>query len=87
MRLKHLLLLGCIPFMVASCGNAESEGNDMNEEMTTTEEVASDKIDPICKMTYEASWEEYSVQGNDTIWFCSEYCKTSFDANPALYGY
>lgn len=41
--------------------------------------------DPVCGMDYDASWTEYTVDGSDTTWFCSETCKTAYLGNPAKY--
>lgn len=49
----------------------------------TTQEVRHK--DPVCEMAYEPSWTDYTVQGADTIHFCSETCKTAFLANPVKY--
>ncbi len=42
-------------------------------------------IDPICDMVRDETWTDYMVYNNDSVWFCSEYCKDAFAANPAKY--
>ena len=73
----------CLVF--AACDN-----NTTTEEKqeTTTEEVAatpSGDIDPVCEMEKDASWTNYQVYENDTVWFCSETCMTAFAGNPTKY--
>lgn len=40
--------------------------------------------DPVCSMTIEPGIFS-SEHGGRTYYFCSEYCKTQFDADPAQY--
>ncbi len=42
--------------------------------------------DPVCKMTVDPTTAKYSSTYNGvTYYFCSQSCKTTFDANPAAY--
>lgn len=77
--------------MLASCGNAP-EGNtkiEMPAEQpaaTNTEAAApAGPMDPVCEMTKEAGWTEYTVHNGDTVWFCSDVCKGVFAKNPEKY--
>ncbi|MEZ5018167.1 MAG: YHS domain-containing protein [Flavipsychrobacter sp.] len=72
----------------ASCNNEASTEN----ETTATEEAVTEEtsavaanVDPVCGMTHDSSWEEYSVTDGDTTWFCSSTCKAAFEGNPAKY--
>lgn len=38
-------------------------------------------VDPVCNMKIEPGIFS-SEQGGNTYYFCSEYCKTQFDADP-----
>jgi xanthine dehydrogenase accessory factor len=42
-------------------------------------------VDPVCGMTVESSSEFYSEKDGETIFFCCQSCKESFDANPQKY--
>lgn len=87
---KYIIAIATVAFM-ASCGG-ENNAETANAEETTTEatettEVADPnaKVDPVCDMVKDGTWTEYSVNGTDTIWFCSGTCKEAYDANPAKY--
>lgn len=57
-------------------------GMDHNGNPTTT---ATGAIDPVCEMAADATWTNYSVHAGDTVRFCSEGCKSAFDARPEKY--
>lgn len=62
---------------LASCGSTSST------EDTTTAKTAI--TDPVCKMPKNDDWTEYSLNGSDTVWFCSPHCKETYDKDPAKY--
>ncbi|MBX9448615.1 MAG: hypothetical protein KL787_02370 [Taibaiella sp.] len=84
-----------------SCGNADTEstttstaenheghnhdGHNHDGHGHEAEEVSYKTHDPVCKMKRDESWTIVSVYNEDTVKFCSEPCKTSFDKNPANY--
>lgn len=91
--MKNIIFIVSIAFTALSCGNekaAETSSQTMTaptEEKKTVsvEDIKSGKIDPVCEMTYDASWVENTIYMNDTIRFCSENCKTAFVARPEKY--
>jgi YHS domain-containing protein len=42
-------------------------------------------VDPVCEMTKDSSWSDFTIYKNDTVWFCSEACKRGFLARPTKY--
>lgn len=49
--------------------------------------AATTSIDPVCGMTVDPSTAAASSSRHgETISFCSQSCKTRFDANPEQYG-
>ncbi len=89
--MKHVAIAVIATFLFASCGNSP-EGTttiEVPKEESKTEEtakpVAGAKIDPVCEMEYDTSWTDNTVYKNDTVWFCSETCKTAFNGNPEKY--
>jgi Cu+-exporting ATPase len=59
------------------------EGGAAEETITTEPEIA---VDPICKMDVEtATAELYSDYEGRRYYFCSPYCKNTFDENPEQY--
>lgn len=87
MKKGFLFVAAAIAF--SACGNdAASEakqedhtGHDHTESTNPMARVFTD-IDPVCEMTRNENWVEYSVKGSDTTWFCSPVCKEQFEANP-----
>ncbi len=48
--------------------------------------MTNQATDPVCKMTVDPTTAKYSSTYNGvTYYFCSQSCKTSFDANPTAY--
>lgn len=87
MKIAGLLLTATVMF--AACN---SEGTSEEATETTTETVETAQVedpnaikDPVCDMVKDDTWTDYSVNGTDTTWFCSETCKDAFAANPAKY--
>lgn len=95
--MKKLLLLfpiaACTLLIgVTSCGNSTSEEHADTHEahaphMSVVHPEGTDpkNIDPICDMVRDETWTDYMVYNNDSVWFCSEYCKDAFAANPEKY--
>jgi YHS domain-containing protein len=83
--MKRIVFICLASVVMASCGNA-TDGNTTIEapkEETTT--IPEGPIDPVCEMVKDSTWTEYAVHNNDTVWFCSETCKTAFNGNPEKY--
>ena len=93
-------ILFALPLLFAlSCGNTDTESTTTstaenhdghnhdghNHDGHKAEEVSYKTHDPVCKMKRDESWAIVSVYNADTVKFCSEPCKTSFDKNPANY--
>lgn len=88
---KEWLWIAGIAIMASSCGNNNNNG-EASHAPATEQEASADKevhakTDPVCHMVYEPVWTDFTVHNNDTIWFCSEYCLTAFNSNPAKFGY
>ncbi|MCB0699967.1 MAG: hypothetical protein KDC11_08960 [Chitinophagaceae bacterium] len=90
--MKYSFLTVLLATFLFSCGNeqaTEESNNEAVEETTMTEEQpmaeATGPMDPVCDMVKGDDWTEYSVNGTDTVWFCSTHCKEAYDANPEKY--
>lgn len=88
MKYYALALIAAVSF--TACNN-ETKTEEATTQTTTTEThtaepiAAAGPVDPVCNMTKDATWTEYTVNGTDTVWFCSETCKTAYLGNPAKY--
>lgn len=89
--MKYILMTVFAATMFIAC-NSEAPADSATETEApaeaTTETVVADpnaKIDPVCEMVKDSTWTEYTVNGTDTVWFCSETCKTAYNSNPAKY--
>ena len=82
--MKKIFLLLCTAAMFAACETANNETETDTTEVTGVKEensvLASAEKDPICGMDKTADWTEYTVEGTDTTWFCSETCKETYAA-------
>lgn len=95
--MKRIALYITASLLIAACNNSgetKTETTDTTVVVTDSTVIAKDakvaeapkgKIDPVCEMEYDAAWTEYTIHNNDTVWFCSETCKTAFVGNPAKY--
>ncbi len=87
--MKYTVLAIALSFMFVACGSEnteQSEGNAAGEPVEMEAPVAENaKKDPVCGMLYNDAWTAHSVNGNDTVWFCSEGCKMAYDARPEKY--
>lgn len=76
----------CLAF--TACNNApKEEANTEAATETATEQAAAPTgpMDPVCEMAKDSTWTEYALNGADTVWFCSETCKSAFTGNPQKY--
>lgn len=79
--MKSLFLIaGTALFLVSCAGQPETP-----ETTESIPAIAEGPKDPVCKMSKEDTWTEYTATGTDTTWFCSEFCKDAYAANPAKY--
>lgn len=86
--MKRLIIPAFAALFLVACNSEATSESTETESTETTETTMADpnaKIDPVCEMPYDAEWTEYSVDGTDTTWFCSEVCKGVYDKNPAKY--
>ncbi len=89
--MRNYILLAAVVTLTISCNNSQPE--TAGEQAPATVESAAApatpaiaaKLDPVCEMEYDTSWTEFAVHGTDTIHFCSEHCKTAFQARPEKY--
>lgn len=93
--MKKFSLIFCSSLLFLACNsNTNKEtteaasGNQV--EMKAGEagpaEKPNAKIDPVCNMTEsDMAYTDFSLNGSDTIWFCSPHCKEQFDKDPAKY--
>lgn len=65
--------------------NSEEATTETATDATTEASPVAANLDPVCGMTYDGAWEEYSVTDGDTTRFCSSTCKGAFEGNPAKY--
>lgn len=92
--MKQIFLFSALALTFAACGNS----NKTEEKAAaTTEATAADGAtseatattngpkDPVCEMDKKADWDQYTVYGGDTTWFCSPHCKETFDKDPAKF--
>lgn len=82
MKKIFLLLLASATF--AACNETTENVEENSADVTNIQEesapMAMAEKDPTCGMERDASWTEYTVNGTDTTWFCSETCKEVYDA-------
>ncbi|HLU17571.1 MAG TPA: hypothetical protein VKZ76_05915 [Edaphocola sp.] len=89
--MKRIILALVPAFMFAACGNADNnQAHDHDHDHDHAHEnagatVANADTDPVCGMQRTDKWSEYSVNGTDTVWFCSPVCKERYDADPAQF--
>ncbi|MNE39652.1 YHS domain protein [compost metagenome] len=91
--MKQIFLFSALALTFAACGNS----NKTEDKATTSEATASETAataaaaptngpkDPVCEMDKKADWDQYTVYGGDTTWFCSPHCKETFDKDPAKF--
>lgn len=72
-------------FAIFSCNEAAEDETTSEEVVTEEAQPIAGEVDPVCNMVKGDNWDEYSVNGNDTTWFCSSHCKEVYDANPEKY--
>jgi YHS domain-containing protein len=74
--MKYLFALPLL--LLIACGQNNTHHSDDAHNLDA--HVGS--IDPVCNMIKDETWTEYTVNNTDTVWFCSEYCKDAYVANP-----
>lgn len=93
--MRKILLAASVILALASCGNSEDtqnagthdhaghshDGHDHEAHGTNT----FSEVDPVCGMTRNEKWTEFTAVASDTTWFCSPVCKEQFDADPAKF--
>lgn len=92
--MKYLVITILAAMSFVAC-NSEGNNEEANADSSTAtvETMAAPvaatpgaKLDPVCNMEKDSTWTDYTVTATaDTVWFCSETCKTAFEANPAKY--
>jgi YHS domain-containing protein len=85
---KQLIITAIGALLLTACTNTQPKTEDTaaTDNAKTTETQASNgPKDPVCEMPKDKEWTEYTVNGTDTVWFCSETCKTAYLGNPAKY--
>lgn len=81
----------CASIFLFSCGENEGVSEQLESQEMTMGEVSSapetptGPLDPICDMEKTDEWELFSMYEEDTVWFCSEFCKETFDNNQEKY--
>lgn len=84
--MRKLILPLFATVLFTACGNeAATESENETEAHETTMVDPNAEIDPVCEMEKDDTWTEYSVNGTDTTWFCSEVCKGAYNAHPEKY--
>lgn len=80
-----LTFVACNSETPAESAAADSTVTTPTEAPATPVADTNAEIDPVCQMVKDSTWTDYTVNGTDTVWFCSETCKTAYTANPAKY--
>ena len=57
----------------------------MKHEPRTTHATTTTAVDPVCGMTVDPSTALTAEANGRTYWFCSEHCRTRFQADPDRY--
>lgn len=87
--MKNYIILFASVVTFISCSNEEQKTADTPVDTVSVEApapVASNvDHDPVCGMEKDTTWVDYTVHNADTVWFCSETCKTAFTGNPEKY--
>lgn len=88
--MKKLIFPIIASVLLMSCGNNETVENEIEDPIKEEQESESGKSvfvsensekDPICDMVRTDEWTDYTVEGEDTVWFCSHVCKGAYDAH------
>ncbi|WP_416193392.1 heavy metal translocating P-type ATPase [Nitrobacter sp. TKz-YC01] len=67
------------------CGHSHSAGDD-DAGHTHHHHAAASAVDPVCGMKVEPATARYKLEhSGQTYYFCSERCRTKFEADPAKY--
>ncbi|EAQ35730.1 heavy-metal transporting P-type ATPase [Nitrobacter sp. Nb-311A] len=67
------------------CGHSHSAGDD-DAGHTHHHHAAASAVDPVCGMKVEPATARYKLEhSGQTYYFCSERCRTKFEAEPAKY--
>lgn len=75
-----------LAFLAASCSNSPNQKMDMKGEHQKVTANPNAKVDPVCGMAEgKEHYTEFTVNQNDTVWFCSPHCKGKFDEHPHKY--
>jgi len=91
--MKQIFLFSALALTFAACGNSNKTEEKATAAETKTSEMAATETaapangpkDPVCEMDKKADWDQYTVYGGDTTWFCSPHCKETFDKDPAKF--
>lgn len=84
--MKKIILPLFATVLFAACGSeASTESNKETESTETTMVDPNKEIDPVCEMEKDDSWTDYTVNGTDTVWFCSHVCKGAYESHPEKY--
>ena len=96
--MKYLILPILIATISLTACSNEGTGDNNGATTTGTTETthgsddghnhgtaATGPVDPVCEMAVDPTWTSYSVHAGDTVKFCSEGCKSAFDARPEKY--
>lgn len=74
---------------LAACNNSaktiQTSTVSINTDTTKTVTNSHVKIDPVCGMTKDSTWTDYTIYKGDSVWFCSAAEKQAFIANPKKY--
>lgn len=87
--MKYYVILFASIITLMACNNDEHSTSGTSVDSASVEApapIASNADhDPVCGMEKENTWVDFTVHQSDTVWFCSETCKTAFAGNPEKY--
>ena len=89
--MKQIFLFSALALTFAACGNSNNTEEKATAAATSpaaTAEAtapANGPKDPVCGMDKKADWDQHTVYGGDTTWFCSPHCKETIDKDPAKF--
>ncbi len=85
MKKYSLIIVAALTWASCSQNSGKTEDVVHNEAMEEMDGKIAGVLDPVCKMAKDDTWTEFTVNGADTVWFCSPHCKETYEKSPEKY--
>jgi YHS domain-containing protein len=88
--MKKIFLILAIVQITVACNNSQITKTTTGDSFSIPNpkkagQIAVLNTDPVCGMEKDSTWEDYSLNNHDTVWFCSPTCKQAFEGNRKKY--